>query len=131
MVNIVLKREAREFIENNAENIDYLLIDGSLDSEYVKMCGCCGPPPSPDYKVDIIKREEINKDDSAPGGNISTDLGSQKKSLDGFVLLKKIVDVFVSNQMYDALKTARMNIVLFYLETVGEENSGRLVAKFI
>lgn len=31
-----------------------LLIDGSFWPKNVKGCGCCGPPPSQDYKVELV-----------------------------------------------------------------------------
>ena len=97
-------------------DIDYLLIDGSLDAEYVKMCGCCGPPPSPDYKVEIIKKGSGNNPDK----------------LKDVIHIKKIVDIWLNKQMYEALQAAHMNVVLFYLEAVGDEDDqGRMVAKFI
>ena len=117
-MNIVLKPEAKRFLEKWKNNIDALVIDGSLDAEYVKVCGCCGPPPSPDYKVQIIKHGE-NDPTHAVGKRF-------------FVEADKIVPVRIEKQLFDALEVARMSVVLFYIETAGEEEgSGTLVAKLI
>ncbi|MHA1700549.1 MAG: hypothetical protein ACTSWN_17050 [Promethearchaeota archaeon] len=117
MVNIVLKREAKVFLEKNKNKIECLVIDGSLDKEYVKTCGCCGPPPSPDYTVEIIEKGK---------NNLDLELIVKDKRRES-----KIVDIWIDKQLYEAITTARMNIVLFYLETANEENSGYLVAKVI
>ncbi len=118
-MNIVLKPEARRFLETQKGTITWLLIDGSLDAEYVKTCGCCGPPPSPDYKVTVMHANDVEKVHGA--------LMSKK-----FEEVRGLVPVLIERQLFDALDAARMSVVIFYLETTGaEEGAGNLVAKLI
>lgn len=113
-MQVVLKRETKQFLTSQGGIITALVIDGRLDAEFVKSCGCCGPPPSPDYAVDVIHA------------------GDGKQPPKDFVQVSSIVPVFVAKQLHDAIDVARLNVVLFYLETAGEaEGSGYLVAKFI
>mgnify|MGYP006294050399 CR=1 FL=1 len=114
---IRLKREAKAFLNTHKDEIDQLIIDGSLDADYIKSCGCCGPPPSPDYAVKIIKESETNKSIKSDGK---------------YVEVENIVKFKVSKQLFDAAKTARMNFVIFYMESTSDlEGSGILVAKII
>ena len=114
-MSIVLKREARQYLENNRDAIDFLYIDGNLERDE-KLCGCCGPPPSPDYKIQVIKKEENSKQSIT------------EKTVD----VEKVVMFKINKQLYDAIVRARLNIVVFYLETTNAEASpAALVAKFI
>jgi hypothetical protein len=115
-MNIVLKREARAFLETNKDSIEFLFIDGALTAEYVKACGCCGPPPSPDFQIEAFWSGD----------------GKPRPDLEGTTNLANIVPFHVSNQLYNALSRARMTIVVFYLEVAGAPGgTGDLVAKFI
>nr|MDO8112443.1 hypothetical protein [Candidatus Sigynarchaeota archaeon] len=115
-MSIVLKREARQFLDTIKDDIDFVLIDGRLQVDDEKVCGCCGPPPSPDYKVQVFKK------------NDSPRVPITEKTID----LEKIVKFKVSKQLYEAIVAARMNIVLFYLESTNEQVAPSvLVAKFI
>ncbi len=115
-MSIVLKKEAKAFIESRKEAIDFLLIDGTLQVPNEKFCGCCGPPPSPDYKIRVFKKDDHN----------------QKPITEKLVEIEKVVKFKVSKQLYDAIVTARLNIVIFFLESTSEEVAPSvLVAKFI
>ncbi|HME53573.1 MAG TPA: hypothetical protein VKM55_15210 [Candidatus Lokiarchaeia archaeon] len=111
-----MKREARQFLEKNKDSIDYLLIDGTLERDE-KVCGCCGPPPSPDYKIQVLTK----------------DCGGKRKNDQRTAVAKdKIVRFKINKQLYNAITNARLNIVIFYLETTDEAASpSTLVAKFI
>lgn len=114
-MNIVLKKEAKQFLEQKRIYIRYLLIDGTLDKPPSGPCGCCGPPPSPDYKVFIFR------------------VGEQEDPHDGpLVEVQKIVPIKIDEQLHDAINAAKMSIVLFFMQDVGaSENEGTLVAKII
>ncbi|MHA1683289.1 MAG: hypothetical protein ACTSUE_20285 [Promethearchaeota archaeon] len=115
-MHIVLKREAKKFLESNKDKIDFLYIDGSLDAEYVKSCGCCGPPPSPDYAVTIARYDSPTSIQVEPGVKV----------------VEKIVTFKITQQFFDAIETARMSIVIFFLQDVGApDDEGILVAKII
>ncbi|MEX2685037.1 MAG: hypothetical protein Q6373_025910 [Candidatus Sigynarchaeota archaeon] len=115
-MSIVLKREARQFLEAIKEDVDFLLIDGTLQVPDEKVCGCCGPPPSPDYKVQIFTKKD------SPQHVI------KEKTIE----IEKIVKFKFSKQLYDAIVAARLNIVVFYLESTDETRiPSTLVAKFI
>jgi hypothetical protein len=115
-MSIVLKRDARQYLENNRDAIDFLFIDGNLERDE-KVCGCCGPPPSPDYKIKVIKKD----DDHAAEG-------ITEKTID----VENIVLFKINKQLYDAIVRARLNIIVFYLETTNAEAApATLVAKFI
>ena len=115
-MSIVLKREARQFLETIKDKVDFVLIDGKLQVDDEKVCGCCGPPPSPDYKAQVFKKNEGAR---AP---------INEKTID----LEKIVKFKVSKQLYEAIVGARLNIVVFYLESTNEQVApSMLVAKFI
>jgi hypothetical protein len=115
-VSIVLKKEARAHLESMKEAIDFLLIDGKLQVDDEKVCGCCGPPPSPDYKVQVFKKNDNSR------------MPITEKTID----LEKIVKFKVSKQLYDAIVGARLNIVVFYLESTNEDIAPSvIVAKFI
>ena len=106
-MNIILKREAKEFLEGNKGTIHHLLIDGTLDKPPSGPCGCCGPPPSPDYKVQVIdkkKREDCLK----------------KMDL---VEIQKIVPIKIDAQLHE---------VMFFMQETGSAiNEGNLIAKII
>ncbi len=36
-----------------------MIVDGSFYENSAKPCGCCGPPPSLDYKVDFYDEEDL------------------------------------------------------------------------
>jgi hypothetical protein len=115
-VSIVLKKEAKAFLEPQKDAIDFLLIDGTLQVPDEKFCGCCGPPPSPDYKIQVFKKGDRD----------------QKPITEKLVEIEKMVKFKVSKQLYDAIVTARLNIVVFFLESTNEQVSPSvLVAKFI
>jgi hypothetical protein len=115
-MSIVLKREARQFLDAIKDDVDFVLIDGKLQVDNEKVCGCCGPPPSPDYKVQVFKKNN----------------GSRIPVAEKTVDLEKIVNFKVSKQLYDAIITARLNIVVFYLESTNEQIAPSvLVAKFL
>ena len=115
-MSIVLKRDARQFLEHNKESIDFLYINGNLERDE-KVCGCCGPPPSPDYKIQIV-----GKDDDQARESIT------EKTID----VENVVIFKINKQLHDAIARARLNIVVFYLETTNAEMSpATLVAKFI
>ena len=115
-MSIVLKRDARDFLERNKDEIDFLFINGTLEHDE-KVCGCCGPPPSPDYKILVVK-----KDDEQGRESIT------EKTVD----VEKVVMFKINKQLYDAIVRARLNIVVFYLETTNEEASpAAIIAKFI
>lgn len=115
-MSIVLKKEARSYLESMKDAIDFLLIDGTLHVPNEKVCGCCGPPPSPDYKIQLFKKGDHGKD------------AIKEQIID----LEKIVKFKVSKQLYDAIVAARLNIVVFYLESTDEKVAPSvLVAKFI
>jgi len=115
-MSIVLKREARQFLETIKDDVDFVLIDGTLQIDDEKVCGCCGPPPSPDYKIHIVRKDN----------------GSRPLITEKTVDLEKVVKFKVSKQLYNAIAAARLNIVIFYLESTNEQiASSILVAKFI
>ncbi len=56
----------------------------------------------------------------------------QKPITEKLVEIEKVVKFKVSKQLYDAIVTARLNIVIFFLESTSEEVAPSvLVAKFI
>ncbi|MBN2149929.1 MAG: hypothetical protein JW839_00655 [Candidatus Lokiarchaeota archaeon] len=111
-----MKREARQFLESFKGDVDFLLIDGTLQIPDEKVCGCCGPPPSPDYKVQLFTKNDQQ----------------QEMIKEKTIEIEKIVKFKVSKQLYDAIVAARMNIVVFYLESTDEARiPSTLVAKFI
>jgi hypothetical protein len=115
-LSIVLKKEARARLESMKEVIDFLLIDGTLQVPDEKFCGCCGPPPSPDYKIQVFKKENHNT----------------KPTTEKVIEIEKVVNFKISKQLYDAIVGARLNIFVFYLESTNEQLSpSMLVAKFI
>nr|MDO8112166.1 hypothetical protein [Candidatus Sigynarchaeota archaeon] len=115
-MSIILKREAKDYLEAKKDSIDFLLIDGTLVRDDEKICGCCGPPPSPDYKIQVFRKQD----------------GSPRKLSERTVDIDKIVKFKVSKQLHDAIVAARMSIVIFYLETTNETVSpSMLVAKII
>lgn len=115
-MSIILKREARQFLEKNKDSIDFLLIDGTLERDE-KVCGCCGPPPSPDYKIQLFMKNNGGKNHRLPRKTIDKD---------------RVVHFKIDKQLHDAITSARLNIVIFYLETTDTASSpATLVAKFI
>ena len=115
-MSIVLKRDARDYLEQNKDDIEFLFINGTLEHDE-KVCGCCGPPPSPDYKIQVIKKEDVDAKETITG-----------KTVD----VEKIVTFKIDKQLYDAIVRARLSIVVFYLETTNAEVAPpSLVAKFI
>jgi hypothetical protein len=115
-MSIVLKREARQYLEAIKDEVDFLLIDGKLQVDNEKVCGCCGPPPSPDYKVQVYKKSRVSRN---PITETTIDL-------------EKIVKFKVSKQLHDAMVIARLNLVIFYLESTNEKIApSLLVAKII
>ncbi|MFX0100883.1 MAG: hypothetical protein ACFFCS_15010 [Candidatus Hodarchaeota archaeon] len=115
-MNIVLKREAKQFLERVRDEIHYLLIDGSLDKPPSGPCGCCGPPPSPDYKVQVIANHDKP---SSP-------------STKNLIETKKIVPIKIDAQLHEAITTAKMSIVIFFVQETGSEaTEGNLIAKII
>ena len=115
-LNVVLKREAKQFLEGNKRKIHYLLIDGTLDKPPSGPCGCCGPPPSPDYKIQVIDN------------NKETDTLKNNKVVE----VQKIVPIKIDAQLHEAITTARMSIVIFFMQETGSaDNEGNLIAKII
>jgi hypothetical protein len=94
-MSIVLKREARQYLEAIKDEVDFLLIDGKLQVDNEKVCGCCGPPPSPDYKVQVYKKN----------------IGSRTPTTETTIDLEKIVKFKVNKQLHDAM-------VIDYLKSV-------------
>lgn len=115
MVRVVLKKEARKHLERLKEKISHLEIDGSIARDASgKNCGCCGPPPSPDYAVVAVSKE--NESILRAGEN-------PKK-------INSIIPVYIDGRFHDAMEAARMNIVLFFLQDAGTgPETGSLVAK--
>ena len=115
-MSIVLKKEAKAYLESIKDDIDFLLIDGTLQVPDEKVCGCCGPPPSPDYKVQVYFKDRNQHD------------GIKEKVIE----IEKIVKFKVSKQLYDAIVAARLNIIVFYLESTDEAKiPSAFVAKFL
>lgn len=115
-MSIVLKKEAKAYLESIKDEVDFLLIDGTLQVPDEKVCGCCGPPPSPDYKVQLFTKKD----------------GQQHVIKEITTDIEKIVKFKISKQLYDAIVAARLNIVVFYLESTDETKMPSvLVAKFI
>src|SRR5512137_312993 len=102
-MSIVLKREAKQHLETMLDEIDFLFIDGTLQHENEKVCGCCGPPPSPDYKIKVFKKNESQANQVPPNS----------------IEIEKLVKFRIDKQLHDAIVAARMNIVVFFLETTG------------
>ena len=115
-MNIVLKREAKRFLDQTKNDIRFLLIDGTLDKPPSGPCGCCGPPPSPDYKVQVIANHR----------------GEKVHSKNDLVEIQKIVPIKIDAQLHEAITAARMSIVLFFIQETGSKaTEGNLVAKII
>ncbi len=115
-MSIVLKKEARTYLESIKDGVDFLLIDGTLQVPDEKACGCCGPPPSPDYKIQVFPKKDKQQ------------ITIKEKTAE----IEKIVKFKINKQLYDAIVAARLNIVVFYLESTDEAKSpSALVAKFI
>lgn len=78
-----------------------LLIDGSFWPKKTKACGCCGPPPSADYKVEFLSED----DQRLKGGKfVRVEVGGGR------------LVAHVDAQLYEAAEVAGQDFVVSYEE---------------
>ncbi|MHA1731148.1 MAG: hypothetical protein ACTSU5_04360 [Promethearchaeota archaeon] len=101
-MGVVISRKTHEKLSELLPGVRAFLIDGSFWPKNVKGCGCCGPPPSMDYKVEPVEPD----DPRVQNGK--------------FTRVDGKVPVFVDRQLYDAASVARQDFVV----QVDESTSG-------
>ncbi|OLS14188.1 MAG: hypothetical protein RBG13Loki_2199 [Promethearchaeota archaeon CR_4] len=56
---ILISKKVHEFLKNRGLGGKTMVIDGSFYENSAKPCGCCGPPPSLDYKVQFFAERQL------------------------------------------------------------------------
>ncbi|HMF32588.1 MAG TPA: hypothetical protein VKK79_14290 [Candidatus Lokiarchaeia archaeon] len=53
-MGVLITKKVYEVLQDKGLGAKILVVDGSFFETALKKCGCCGPPPSLDYKVDFL-----------------------------------------------------------------------------
>jgi len=58
-MGILISKKVHEFLKSKGLGGKTMVVDGTFYQNSAKPCGCCGPPPSLDYKVEFLDDDEV------------------------------------------------------------------------
>ncbi len=96
-MGILISKKVHDFLKDKGLGGKTMVVDGSFYEKSAKPCGCCGPPPSLDYKVDFFDEEDI----PAP-------LHDATK----FTRVQNKMPVVVDNLLYSAVEAAKQQVIV-------------------
>ena len=74
-----------------------MIVDGSFYEKNVKKCGCCGPPPSLDYRVQFFDEENVPEELRNPNQ---------------FARVQNKMPIIVEHLLFSAVEAAKQQIIV-------------------